>query len=234
VSGPETLERAAAEMAGRTVWCMTGLPAGRESARRLHALLNRLGAEGVAVRRRQVPAPEPLHALAERLERMLEGAAMQPARLGPAEEEIYAQAVGDGDALVGRDVGADDVVVLHDPQVAPLARVARERGAHVVWRPSIASTHDEGAGRAWGFLRHRGPIDALLLTTHRPLGESAALERLMVAMPSVETVAARDIRASREGSRETAWLGVLAGIVHDDRSETVGGIRHARPTVAVR
>jgi hypothetical protein len=63
---------------------------------------------------------------------------------------------------------------------------------------------------------------------------SAARERLTVAMPAVEAVAARDVQASGESSREAAWLGVLAGIVHDDRRETVGGTRHARPTIAPR
>jgi hypothetical protein len=47
-------------------------------------------------------------------------------------------------------------------------------------------------------------------------------------------VTSRDVGTAEEGSLEDAWLGLLAGIVHDDRSENVGGILHARPIVPPR
>jgi hypothetical protein len=188
-------ERAAAEMAGRTVWCLTGRAARQEPARRLHSVLNRLGPEGVAARRRQVAAVEPL-----------------------------------GDALLGDEVSANDVLVLHDSQVAPLAEVARERGTHVVlrWSPGL------GPIQASRLLRLDEPIDAFLLSAHRRLGAGASRESLTVAVPAIGRVTSSDVRAAGEGSLEDTWLGLLAGIVHDDRSEIVGGILHARPIVPPR
>jgi hypothetical protein len=198
-------ERAADEMAGRTVWCVSGVGAGRAPAQRLHDLMSRLEAHGVAARRSRLPT------------------------FGRGEEDAYAQTERYGDALLGDRVGPDDVIVLNDVQAAPLALAARERGAHVVWF-GAAALGEERASRAWGFLQRQGtPIDAFVLTARRrPRGP--AVERVTLAMPSAGMVAAAEIGSPDEA----AWLRVLAAIVHDDRDETVGGRRHARPAVALR
>jgi hypothetical protein len=189
--------RAGDEMAGRTVWCVSGLATGLPAAQRLHDLLRRLEGDGVARSRRRLP----------------------PA----AEEEDREQAIRDSDEVVGRSLAPDDVVVLHDIRAASLALPARERGAHVVWSDDAA----------WALLR-RGQgdaIDAVLLSAPgRRAPRGYAEERATLAMPSDTTVTAIEI-----GPRpEDAWLQMLADIVRGDRLETVGGRRHARPTVAVR
>jgi hypothetical protein len=189
--------RAGAEMAGRTVWCVSGLGAGLTAARRLHDLLSRLEADGVVGRRRRLP---------------------------PAiEEEGREQAVRGSDEVVGRSLAPDDVVVLHDIRAASLALPARERGAHVVWSDAAA----------WALLgRGRGDaIDAVLLSAPRSrAGRGDAEEQATLAMPSDTTVTAIEIGPQPED----AWLAMLADVVRGDRIETVGGRRHARPTVAVR
>jgi hypothetical protein len=189
-------ERAADEMAGRTVWCVSGLLVAGAPAQRLHQTLSRLEAHGLATRERRLPDPR-------------------------RQEDPFAQVERDGDALLGGSVAREDVVVLEDREMAPLARVARERGPHVVW---LAASGEGRSSRAWQL-----PIDAVLFMASQVAGRSMP-EQVTLAMPSPGVVAATEIGPGGEMS----WLQILAGIVHDDREETVGGRRHARPAVAVR
>jgi len=127
-------ERAADELAGRTVWCAAPLP-GVPAAARL-----------------EVPADEPLRRLAERLDVMLSGGLARAAvDLGDAEREICAESMRDPDPAVRRD----DVVLLNDALTALLAQAVRERGAHAVWCASIAAPAPGrlGTHEAWQFLR---------------------------------------------------------------------------------
>jgi hypothetical protein len=85
---------------------------------------------------------------------------------------------------------------------------------------------DPRAGRA---ARARGRASGAH-TSSGSLPQRSTPRGVTLAMPSAGMV-----RAAEMGPpRGAAWLRVLAGIVHDDRDETVGGRRHARPTVAVR
>jgi hypothetical protein len=163
-AGEAIRQRAEDEMAGRTVWCVSGTASSREAALRLHDLLRGLRTQGISARRRRLSA------------------------LG-REEDPYERADREGDALLGDRVAPEDVVILHDVEAAPLAEVARERGAHVIWL--------------------------------------AGIERARLAMPAAGTT-------EIEPRGEADWARILAGIVHDDSEETVGGTLHARPAVPAR
>jgi hypothetical protein len=168
-----TLDRATEEMAGRTVWCVSGLAAGRSPARRLDELLRRLAGYGLAGRRRDLP--------------------------GPSEEEDYGQAVRSSDEVVGRVLAPEDVVVIQDMRAAVLATPARERGAHVVWSGAAAPGREEQS-RVRDFPSGGAVIDALILTARLRSGEGATVERVTVALPSDASITARDIPASREAA----------------------------------
>lgn len=144
------------------------------------------------------------------------------------EEEDFAEAARESDAVVGESLADDDVVVLNDARAAPLAMPARERGAHVVLS-GAAAPGERGAGLA--FLHgQEAAVDALLITARRRTAGGSTVERVTLAMPSAATVTAIDVGPPPEN----ALLQILADIVRSDRLETVGGMRHARPTVAVR
>jgi hypothetical protein len=190
------LARAGDEMAGRTVWSVSGLAAGLRSAQRLDDLLRSLEPEGITGRSRRLPPP--------------------------AEEADREQAVRDSDVAIGGALAPDDVVVLHDSRAAALALPARERGAHVVWSDAAAwELLSGGEGTA---------IDAVLLSSRRRPRRGAPLGRVTLAMPSAATVTAIEVGSHPQDD----WLRILADIVSADRLETVGGRRHARPTVAIR
>jgi hypothetical protein len=51
-------------------------------------------------------------------------------------------------------------------------------------------------------------------------------------MPCAGLCVAKDLDARLDD--ELGWTSLLADVVHSDRDETVGGMRHARPVVAAR
>jgi trehalose synthase len=233
-------DRTIDELAGRTVWCATALPAGLDPAQQLRASLGWASDGGVATGWLEVAADEPLHALAQQLADMLLGAPGAQEQPGPAEREIYAQGVGSGEDLVGRGVRRDDVVVLHDPLTALLAEAVRERGAHAVWRLNGEAT----AGEAWASMRpYTSALDAYVVASSRPGPGGTVVEEVAALMPSAGVVAAKEIQgdapaaagdAAAAAGHDVGWISMLADVVQTDRGESVGGTRHPRPAVAAR
>lgn len=222
--------RAEDELAGRTVWCVAALPAGRDAAWALRARLRSGGDSRVAVDCLALTASEPLSELGRRLEEMLNGAIPAGEQLSRADGATWASGRLDGEALMGDAVAPDDVVVLHDALAAVIAEAARERGAHVAWRVDAGATRaDRLATGAWAFLRPRTrAIDGFVGEWVAPRTRRG---RIGSAIPSTGAVSGWDAGA---GAAPVAWGNALAALVHDDRHETVGGTVRARPGVAIR
>ena len=155
--------------------------------------------------------------------------------LGPVEEDAYRKGRQDGDALLPGDVQAGDVVVLHDPIAAALARPIRDRGAHAIWSTSIGRWESGVCGLAVS-----APLEAgSRRVYHRVAIRSARQDRRgpdrrIHRAPSV--ISAKEVDASRSGQgyEEIGWTTLLADVVRDDRAERVGGTVRARPSVAPR
>jgi trehalose synthase len=235
-----TGRRATAELAGRTVWCACALPRARELAAALRDRLEWAGDEGVSAGRMEVHGDEPLPELAQRLDEMLRGRPPGGSELGPVDGEIYAEGARNGESLLGDGVRPDDVVVVHDPLTAALAEAIRARGAHAVWHVTIRGGRAADAARAF-MRRHTGPIDAYVMTWRRPVGRGLVEESMTAVMPSADVVAARELGAEyptdeghRSRTEEVGWSALLADVINGDRHQTVGGTRHARPSVAPR
>jgi hypothetical protein len=232
-----THRRALDGLAGRTVWCAAALPGGRAAAEALRTHLRGDG-DDVDAGSLEIAVGGPLRQLAEQLESMLAGA---PAResLGPAEQEIFAEGALAGETLVGRGVGHDDVVVLHDALTAMLAQAIRERGAHVVWQVQAGGAPGRAAAgtAAWTFLRRYTPgVDAYLMTWLEPQRGGVLAESIAALMPSADVVATKEVTAGGGSDRRhnLAWSSMLADVVDADRGESVGGTLHPRPAVAAR
>ncbi|MDX6701529.1 MAG: hypothetical protein QOF26_1755 [Baekduia sp.] len=232
-------ERAADELAGRTVWCAGASPHGRTVARTLGELL-RHSPDAPAADPLDVSGGEPLRTLAGRLDAMLSGGG-PPSALGAEEAELCAEAVGLAETLIGRAVARDDIVVVHDVLTALLVGAARERGAHTVWHVHATSPDAPGAVRgtrvAYAFLRHyTSAVDAYIMTWPEPAGHGRVVERVAAAMPEVDIVATKEIPTGDDpgAPRTLAWRTALADVVTDDRADHVGGTVRVRPAVAAR
>jgi hypothetical protein len=219
------------ELAGRTVWCVAALPAGREAATTLRACLDfRTGEGDVAAGCLTVTASEAVTVLGARLDDMLHASRGVRQRLSREDDATYADGCLGAEAMMGDTVAAGDVVVLHDALAAVVAEAARDRGAHVIWRIDAApSSAARAAIEAWDLMRpHERGVDGYVGEWIEP---GAAPGRIGAIVPSRDAVAARDVRASEA---PVGWSSALADLVHDDRHETVGGTAHARPAVAIR
>jgi hypothetical protein len=234
-------DRAVDELAGRTVWCAAASPHGRTAARTLGELL-RHAPEDVTADPLEVSGGEPLRSLARRLDAMLSGGGPpSPAALGAAEAALCAEAASVAEALIGRAVARDDVVVVHDVLTALLVGAARERGAHTVWHVH-ATSHDapdavRGTRTAYAFLsRYTTAIDAYIMTWPEPAGHGRVVERVAAAMPEVDVVATKEIPTGDDpgAPRTLAWRTALADVVTDDRADHVGGTVRVRPAVPAR
>jgi len=211
-------------LADRTVWCTAGLRSGRISAATLYDRLRRAGAG--AGRLEPPPGDEPLRRLCERLDGLLRGS--DGRRASPEDGDVYAGGVEHGEDMLGDTVAPDDVVVLHDPLTAVLGQAARERGAHVLWRlPAVSGAVGPRVAGAWSFMRrHTAAPDAYVITSSGP-----DMHRIVAIVPSRGLVAAKEVDPDQH---DVGWSSMLADVVRADRDETVGGIFHARPTVAMR
>jgi trehalose synthase len=224
-------ERATDELAGRTVWCATAVASDRGRAQELLEWLS--PAAELSAAPLDVTPDDRLRELADRLEAILTGPPPVRQALGLDDQQAFDDAVQAGESLVGGDVRPGDVVVLHDPLTAALARAIRERGAHAVWHVRGGAAPSEGeAAHVRDFLqRYTSVLDAYVMTWIESTGRGFRVERIAALVPSADLLAAKDVG---RGHADVGWSSVLADVVHSDREETVGGRLHARPTIAVR
>jgi hypothetical protein len=221
--------RAVDQLAGRTVWCASALPEGRARARRLPASLRWAHDDGAVVRELPVAAASELRKAARALEAMAAGGAPAGAP-GPAEREVYASDSGNGESLLGNEVQPGDVVVLHDAMTAALVAAVRDRGAHAVWHVQPRGV-PRGSAEAMRFLRtYLDAADAYLVTWRQAAARGMLAREIAALMPSPGVLTTKEIGERADG--DLAWGSLIADVVHDDRGERAGGIRHPRPIVA--
>jgi hypothetical protein len=202
-----TRRRAAEELAGRTVWCVSSVRAGRRAADALRRRLRTLPDDG----------------LASRGIRMREG-------------QTLTRVTENGDELLGSEVRAGDVVVLHDPIAAALADAVRARGAHAIWWLPVERLAD-AADEAW-VLAHCTPprVDAYVTAWHRSVPGGADRASVAAFMSGPDVVYAKELAAegADRGYGQLGWTSLLAEVVCEDHDEHVGGRLHPRPSVAPR
>jgi hypothetical protein len=202
-----TRRRAAEELAGRTVWCVSGMRAGRRAADALRRRLRALPDDG----------------LASRGIRMREG-------------QTLMWVTENGDELLGSKVRAGDVVVLHDPIAAALADAVRARGAHAIWRLPVERLAD-AANEAWALAHRTRPrVDAYLTAWQRrgPGGVDRASVAAFMSGPDVVYAKELATEGAQRGYSQLGWTSLLAEVVCEDHDEHVGGRLHPRPVVARR
>ena len=158
---PERVERLRAYVAaarglldGRTVWNVNSTARGGGVAEMLHTLVAYAAGAGVDTRWLVVDGDQAFFDVTKRIHNRLHGVRGDAGRLDAAARATYdATLARQRDEVVDR-VRPGDVVLLHDPQVAGLARHLRDRGAVVVWRCHVGvDERNEWTREAWDFLR---------------------------------------------------------------------------------
>ncbi len=95
-------------------------------------------------------------------------------------------------------VSPGDIILLHDPQTAGLARMLADRGAHVVWRCHIGrDTPTPLTDAGWAFLRpHIEEVGAFIFSRRAYAPDWVPAERLWVIPPSLDPFSAKNTELS--------------------------------------
>jgi len=173
---------------GRVVWNVNSTAAGGGVAEMLQVLVGYIQGAGIDGRWVVMDGDAEFFAITKRIHNRLHGVDGDHGELGSAEADHYAHVTADnGRALLAR-VRPGDVVLLHDPQTAGMARELADAGAKVIWRSHIgADQQNARTNEAWGFLRpHLTSCDAFVFSRRAYVPDWVPEDRLSVIAPSID------------------------------------------------
>jgi trehalose synthase len=188
---------------GRVVWNVNSTANGGGVAEMLRPLLGYCRGLGVDARWAVISGDSEFFVITKRIHNRLHGFAGDGGSLGAVEHEVYDRALVANAVELVELVHPEDVVILHDPQTAGLARSVRETGATVIWRCHVGldNANDYARG-AWGFLR------GYVVEAHRFVfsrggfaWEGLPRERITVIHPSIDAFSPKNADQSSEQSR---------------------------------
>ena len=153
LAGPTAL--AAMEALGhRAVFNVNSTGAGGGVAEMLRVVLGYARDAGVDARWVVIEGDAPFFEVTKRIHNHLYGMPGDGGPLGPAEHAVYEAVQEQNTAPLLSFLRPDDVVILHDPQVAGLAQAVREAEGRVAWRCHVGiDEQNEHSEEAWEFLR---------------------------------------------------------------------------------
>jgi trehalose synthase len=117
-------------------------------------------------------------------------------------------------AAIVAQVRSGDVVILHDPQTAGLARFLKSAGATVLWRCHIGSEITNGwTEEGWEFLRpYLSVCDGFVFTRQAYVPAWVPSDRVWIIPPSIDPFSPKNQELSSEGQRAILGaIGVLEG-----------------------
>ena len=119
-------------------------------AEMLRSLIGYVRGAGLDARWIVIDGDEEFFALTKRLHNRLHGHEGDGGPLGPAERAAYDQRSASNAEQLLAQLGADDVVLLHDPQTAGMVPQLVDAGVRVIWRAHIGlDLPNDRAREAW-------------------------------------------------------------------------------------
>ena len=175
-------------LAGRVMWHVNSTARGGGVAEMLQTLIAYGRGVGVDVRWLVIEGTPGFFHLTKRLHHALHGSVGDGSPLGDEERARYEQVLqGNAHELEGI-VRPNDVVVLHDPQTAGLARSLARAGARVVWRCHIgADEANEQTKLGWAFLApYLEQAEAYIFSREAFIPDCVDRRRTVVMQPSLD------------------------------------------------
>ncbi len=179
---------------GRAVWHVNATATGGGVAEMLLALLAYTKDAQVDSRWVVLDGSSEFFRITKRLHNLLHGSAGDGGSLGEAEREVYEEVLRRESAALAERVREGDVVVLHDPQTAGMARALRDAGAHVAWRCHVGKDEpDERTDTAWAFLRpYVEDAEAVVFSREAYVPRWVPRERMRIIPPSIDPFSAKN------------------------------------------
>ena len=199
----DLIVQSAHELHGQVIWNVNSTAKGGGVVEMLRPLLGYSRGAGVDARWAVISGGPEFFVITKRIHNRLHGFAGDGGPLGAAEHEIYDQTLAANAPELVELVRPRDVVILHDPQTAGLARAVRETGATVIWRCHVGlDAANDYARDAWNFLR------GYVLEAHRFVfsrggfaWEGLPREKITVIHPSIDVFAPKNASQSSEQSQ---------------------------------
>jgi trehalose synthase len=210
----QVAEAGQAILAGCSVLNVNSTAAGGGVAEMLQTLLAYARGAGVDARWLVIEGDPAFFAITKRIHNGLYGDPGDGGELGEHERRHYEQVLRrNADQLLAL-IRPGDVVLLHDPQPAGLAAVAKRAGARVVWRCHVgADRPNEWTERAWEFLRpFLADVQASVVSRSAFAPPWADPGRVHVIPPSIDPFSAKNEPMSGRNVRlALSYVGLLAG-----------------------
>jgi trehalose synthase len=178
----------------RSVLNVNSTATGGGVAELLQTLLAYARGAGVNARWAVIDGDARFFEITKRLHNHLYGIRGDGGPLGPAEHRDYERTI-EGNAPELLDlVGVRDIVVLHDPQTAGLARAVQQTGARVVWRCHIGiDSPNEHSEQGWQFLRpYVEGLDGYVFSCEQFAPAWVPRDHLAVIAPSIDPFSAKN------------------------------------------
>jgi trehalose synthase len=132
--------------------------------------------------------------ITKRIHNNLHGFEGDGGELDDEARKVYEDALEPNAKELAELVGADDVVILHDPQTAGLIGPLERTGAKVIWRCHIGIDNPSDlARRAWEFLRvDVEQADAYVFSREAFVWEGLDEDRVAIIAPSIDAFNAKN------------------------------------------
>lgn len=201
------------QLLGRTVWNVNSTETGGGVAEMLRGLVSTAMGLGIDTRWLVIDGDQEFFSITKRIHNCVHGSPGDGGPLGEAERRHYESVVGCNRARLQRLVTAGDIVILHDPQTAGMVAMAKETGAHVVWRCHIGrDAATETTRLAWDFLApYVAAADAVVFSRAEYVPESVSGVRSFILPPGIDPFAVKNLHLDHQTVvRILAAAGLLA------------------------
>jgi len=199
----EHVRELARELRGARILQLNATPYGGGVAELLNSLVPLEKGLGLDVTWGVIVAEPAFFALTKRLHNALQGAPLFD--VAPDELAAYLRHNGHvADAIRGKY----DIVVVHDPQAAPVRQLAKDGGARWIWRVHIdLSAYNR---EAWRFLdEYVQPYDAFVFTMPEFVPEPLDRSRVRCFAPAIDPLSPKNMPLPADlRDRIVRWAGV--------------------------
>jgi trehalose synthase len=210
IVGPGRLKEALAiarsarnRLAKRVVWNLSSTAVGGGVAEMLQSLLTYTRGLGIDTRWLVIGGTPEFFRVTKRLHHALHGSSGGGVALDAAAHRIYEETLERNARELSSLLRPGDVVILHDPQTAGLARSVRDAGAHVIWRCHIGRDGpDEQARQGWEFLcPYLEDASFFVFSRKTYVPEVCDHGKSVVIQPSIDAFSPKNQSLSKEAVR---------------------------------
>ncbi len=212
------LRRAAGQaqksLEGTTVWNVSSTATGGGVAEMLQVLVGYTLDANVDIRWLVMSGDPEFFSITKRIHNRLHGVAGDAGKLAVDEARHYQAITTANAASVISRLRRGDVVILHDPQTAGMARDLAEAGARVLWRCHVGRVgSDQWTDEAWSFLRpHLAPCEAFIFSMPEYVPPWIEGPKVRIIPPSIDPFSPKNQDMSpRDVLLTLGRIGLLAG-----------------------